>query len=600
MRPSLPGFAFLISAFTCAFIFAGGLLTAQEIGGEEAVESDSGDSFFSDPFSIDESSDTDELDLSLDMFSLEPVSENDEFSFDLDDVDSMFQDEMLEEAEIPEEGFSPESGLLVTEGITWGGRISGSINSEWSWNNLWTNSFDIIAPGSQTLSPSVSSSLFFDARPNDDFRGFGKLMIFTESGDGLDFAGTINNAALTGDLPEGWTREEDDNGDTVIRDADGVVVFTVSEEDPEEEEEPQTGTAPALSIDVLELFFDFNYDERVFFRFGKHTIKWGVGYFWSPADVLNLSVIDAEDPTADREGPVSLKAHLPFDLNNLYLYVITNSDIKPLETALAPKLEMVYGNTEYSIAGYYQRALSPRGIFTFTSSIRDLDLFGEGVVTYGSDRIFVRESRKSIENFPDPPEDLNIVLDTFEIGSALLFSGTIGLRYLKDIDQRNMARNPGSIAVIGQYFYNGEGYTSSRLLKPAIFLQQNPEYNGLAKDAAEQPESYIAPPNLTFGDITPWGQHYGALTLNWSNIFNSDVSVSLLGLGNLSDLSFIISPTLSFKLLDTFNVSLGMRMTYGDDGDEFTNQAALIGQAGDTSGATLSFSLGVSLGGGSF
>lgn len=560
-------------------VFAAAFLPAQDEGAPESPDASAGD-FFADPFAVS--------------------GEEENATDNPDDFDSLFEGEMLDFAEQTGDGVSPEEELLSAEGpaVTWGGRISGSLAAELTWGNLWTDELDPRDPDDQTLTPSVTSDLFFDARPDPDFRAFGKLRISTDTGTG-GLAETVNTAALTADLPEGWTREETPEGDTIIRDTDGEEVFTVTAED-EEDEEPQTGTPPGISIDVVELFSDFNFDKRFFFRFGKHTIKWGVGYFWSPADVLNLTAIDVEDPTAEREGPVSLKAHYPFGLNNLYLYLITNAQAKPLEVAVAPKFEFVIGTTEISLAAYYQQALAPRGVVTLSSSIGDVDFFGEGVVTLGSDRVFVRESRRPVSSFEDPPEELEVVLDTYVVDSIPFFSATAGARYLKELEQGELKRAPGSLAVVGQYYYNGEGYPDSRLLKPAAFLQQNPEYNGLALPEEAQSEEYESPPDLSFGDLSSWGRHYAALTAAWNNIFESDVSISLFNLTNLNDLSGIISPSVSFTFIDVFTVSAGVRMTYGNKNDEYTNPASLFGLAGDSDGATAAFTLSVSMGRGSF
>ncbi len=513
------------------------------------------------------------------------------------DFDSMFEEDMLEVAEEDEDQPAPEEDLLSSEGVRWGGRIRGNVSADWSWDQLWTPDFDALDPADESLSPSVAADLFFDARPDPQFRAFGKLKITSSSDGGGNLQSTIDDAALTGDLPEGWTREEEEDGDTVIRDENDEIVYTVEGEENGEDEEPQTGSAPSVDIEVFELFSDFNFDERVFFRFGKHTIKWGVGYFFSPADVLNLSAIDPEEPTQDREGPVSLKMQYPFSINNLYFFLITNTGAAPLEAAVAPKLELVAGSTEIAFAGYYQQALAPRIITMFSSAFDDFDLFGEGVVSLGSDRVFVRESQKSPDDFEDPPEGLQTVLDTYTVDWLPLFSGTIGARYIKEFEN-----DAGSLALVGQYFYNGAGYADSSLLEPAAFLLTNPGYNGLAiVDENEQPEDYEAPPTLAAGDLQNWGRHYVAVSAGWSNIADSDIGFSVFAISNLNDLSGIVTPSLSLSLLDnTFSVGINGRLTFGDPGDEFTNPAALFGGNDEEGAPTFGLTVSVSMGGGSF
>ena len=551
------------------------------VSDEEDPSGDSEDAFggpFGDPFDV-----SDEEDPSGD--SEDPFG----------DLDSLFQGDMIEVPEPTDDEAAPEKDLLVDAGISWGGRVSGSVSSEWNWDNIGTESFDPLDAGTESLSPSVSADLFFDARPDADFRAFGKLKIVSDTSGGADLTGTVNDIALTGDLPAGWSREEEDNGDTTIRDQNGDVVFTVA--DSEESSEPATGTAPALSLSVFELFSDFNFQELLFFRFGKHTIKWGVGYFWSPADVVNLSAIDTEDPTADREGPLSLKAQLPFDIHNAYLYAITNIDAKPLEIAIAPRVEFVIGSTEFGLAAYYQQALAPRGIITALSSIGDIDFFGEAVLSLGSDRVFIRQSRKEVEDFEDPPEELTTVLDTFTVDGYPFFSSTLGFRYLEELEEK-----AGNLALIGQYFFNGEGYEDSTLLEPAYFLLQNTAYNGLIiADANAQSQGYEDPPALAISDLLNFGRHYGAITVSWNDIFDSGLGFSIFALANLTDLSGIITPALSFDVLDVFNVGISARITFGDEGDEYTNIASLLGNSeNEDLGSTLALSLSVSLGGGSF
>ena len=133
---------------------------------------------------------------------------------------------------------------------------------------------------------------------------------------------------------------------------------------------------------VRELFADFQWKDWAFFRVGKHTIQWGVGYFFSPADVLNLVSIDPMDPTAEREGPISLKTHVPFGQNNAYLYVIANDITHPAEIAVAPKVEVVLGGYELGAGGFVQKDLPAGLMLTATGPLGKLDLFGEAVLQY--------------------------------------------------------------------------------------------------------------------------------------------------------------------------------------------------------------------------
>lgn len=533
---------------------------------------------------------------------------------DEDDFEDMFDEDMVEELDPEKQDSAPQDELLVREGVTWGGSFSGALDADWTWNTVATPDFEFTDPEEEILYPRVLSNLFFDARPETNFRVFGKLklQVSEDGGDagitGLESIGI--GAVDDSTLPEGWTSEENEEGDTEIRNEEGTLLATVpadgdgtaggpgdgeSDGEEEEEEEPQTGAPPALELNVFELFSDFSWKDKLFFRFGKHTIKWGTGYFWSPADVLNLTAIDAEDPTADREGPVSLKIHYPFGYHNAYMYFIANADAKPFEIALAPKAEFVIGTTEIGVGGYYQQALAPRFITTVSTSVADFDIFGEGVMSYGSDRVFIRKSRDQSAAEADDEDNFEVVLDTYELETRPVFQVTAGARYLKSFSEER-----GSIALIGQYWFNGEGYQDNDLLEAGYYLALNPNTNGLLiQDEEEQPEGYEDPPALTFNDLLNFGRHYAALTVNWE-IFTTNINFTVLALANLQDWSGLFVPAVSWKLFDYCTIACNARFTFGDPGDEYTNPQALFPGNDDMPGSTLTIGVSISLGSGQF
>ncbi len=519
-----------------------------------------------------------EDDIFEDPFRIEEEQEDEEGeALDPDDFDSFFLDEeMIDVADESLMSESPQDDLLRTEGVRWGGRVRGSISSDWTWSDVWTPDFVLHEPDTNTLTPSLAADLFFDARPRTDFRAYGKLRIETTTQASPDFAITAD--ALTGvTLPDGLTAEEDEDGNIVVRDESGTVLFTIEAEDLEQTDAPATGAPPALDISVFELFSDYTWREALFFRFGRHTIKWGTGYFFSPADVLNLTAIDAEDPTADRLGPVSLRALYPFGLTgNAYLYLITNAGAGVLDVAVAPKVEFAVGRGEVGLGAYYQRALAPRLIALSTASIDDVDLFAEAVVVWGSDRVFVSAAN-------DGHEDL--VLRTYEVDDRAFLQTTVGARYLHEWE------SGVSMAVIGQYFYNGEGYDGSvpGLLPAAAELLLNPTLNADYRAPNDRPEAYEAPPTLGFTDLTNWGRHYGAITASVSDLFAQGLSLSVLGLANISDRSGVLIPAIRYQFLEAFSLGLSARFTFGPEDGEFTDPSALFlgGAATPTFGLTL-------------
>lgn len=596
---------------------ANGLLEDPLIGDQPFEDSLFDDPLFSDPFSVETGESDGADDIFSDPFGIvedpEAIGEEqmtlDSDFIDIEDLDSLFAvDEMIDEgSEDSFAGGSPLTDLLITEGVRWGGRIRGSVSADFGWDDVWTSEFGMTDPTSESLSPLIGANLYFDARPTAEFRAFGKLKIDTTTDGGFDItglalaAGTLDSTAL----PEGWTTEANEDGDTEIRDGAGTLITTIPAADgttgDEGDAQPAgdpgiVGTPPGLELLVLELFADYVWQDQLFFRFGKHTIKWGTGYFFSPADVLNLTAVDAEDPTADREGPISLRVQYPFGLTgNAYLYTIVNSEAAPLDVAIAPKVEFAVGSGELAFGGYYQRTLAPRLIGLYSASIGEFDIFGEGVLLYGSDRVFVRPSRDQSAADADPEDDLHLVLDTYKVGDALFAQATAGFRYLKELEDKL------SVAIIGQYFFNGVGYPNDipALMPAAARLLANTGENGLIiEDAAAQPEGYEDPPELAFGDVTNWGRHYLGLTLAFSSILDTDLGVTAFGLVNMSDWSGIVTPAVSYGFLDKFLVSLSVRFTFGGESGELTDPGSLL--SAEPAEPTFGLTVSLSMPGGSF
>jgi hypothetical protein len=246
------------------------------------------------------------------------------------DIDALFGDETVVSQE-PGDGpkIDPLSSLTKTERVRIGGQFSGSLSSAFTWDNLWDGSSNIFNPESRAVSLGLGATLFFDARPKDDFRVYG--------------------SAKTS-----WP-----------------LTRTVS-------------TVSVPNIQIFELFSDFSLNDRIFFRFGKSTVKWGVGYFWSPADVINLEQINIFDAESQREGPVNFRVHLPLlgTQNNFYFYtILDSSDIKFETSALAAKAEFLIGSYELGIGGYYRYDTAERAMLTLTGPLGDVDVFGEAMVS---------------------------------------------------------------------------------------------------------------------------------------------------------------------------------------------------------------------------
>ncbi len=395
--------------------------------------------------------------------------------------------------EVGEEDLTPslEDTLLTNEGVEIGGEYTFKVNPSWRWN---TANMDY----DEELDIELETSLFFDARPDEDFRVFGKVK--------------------------------------------GAYPFTEDR------------------IVVTELFSDFNLNDRVFFRGGKHLVSWGVGYFFSPADIINPAPINPRDPEAEREGPLSLKTNVPLGVHNIYLYKIVDDVDEPAGISLAPKVELVLGNSEIGAGAFLKHEGPQAGMITLTTSSGNFDIFGEGSLSYGAPKRFVREVDISLEH--------TLGLEVVDRDDDIFLSGALGFRYSNQDDLGYF-----NITLIGQYMYYGYGYEDPDILK----------------DNSQGVAFFLSQDELCLDDLAFPGRHYAASSINWDSLFDSDFSIKLFWMGNLSDGSGQVKPTITLKRSDELKFSLGVPVTYGEEGNEFT-----------PGGSMLALSFEVSFGSGSF
>jgi len=434
------------------------------------------------------------------------------------DLDSLFGEELVEiEAAAPVNS-DPVSAALTSESVRIGGSYSGSLASKVDWNN----GSEIFDPSAISISPAVKATLYFDGRPKEDFRVFGSVKTgWPFSTRKILVPGTVyledNNPFLDGDQP-------------------GNSIFNDSINSP--------------SISVFELFSDISLDDKVFIRFGKSTVKWGVGYFWSPADVINLTGIDVLDTSAQREGPVNIRIHLPIagTQNNFYLYTVLDENNVDFDTtALAGKAEFLIGMYELGLGAHYRYDTAERGMITLTGPLGDFDVFGEAIVSRGSSKAFATGIDTTAPFIHTRSSD--------EVRGTFFFSASTGFRY---------SNSNSNFSLLGQYYYNGEGYLKTE--KDALINQGElaiTTLNSIDTTSAGGLKGRLA--GLIYGS----GRHYAAMSLSKSKLFSDDFSTSMTIVANLSDLSGFIQPSFNYAVHDNLSLNLSSNFVFGASDSEY-------------------------------
>lgn len=212
------------------------------------------------------------------------------------------------------------------------------------------------------LTPQAEALLTVDARPSQTLR------MYTKFGFAYPFSTTAVSTAKTTSNINPFTN-------------DPIYTTTVN-----------TNVSDYLVL--KELFTDFSAADRVFFRFGKHTVTWGTGLFFSPvSDMINTSSIDPENTDAQVDGSLNLRTQITFpgSQNCLWFYVIPSTNFTSgtttlaKETAVAGKADLVFGGWELGIGGLWKYHDSPKAMITASGSLfGKVSVFGEAVYQYGT------------------------------------------------------------------------------------------------------------------------------------------------------------------------------------------------------------------------
>ena len=391
-----------------------------------------------------------------------------------DDPDQLFQGAGVTEA--PSSGadtVAAQKSLLKTKDVTLGGRLYSDLTSLAVWPEAYPKAGDPAGSVSQLI-PNLQSDLWFDARPETDFRVFGKFKLASP------FTPTTPAASA---IPAAYA--------------------------------PSPVSPTGANVSVFELYTDINWDQKLFLRAGQQVAHWGVGYFFSPADVLSRQRINPLDPQRERQGPLAVKASVPFGgVNTAQLYLLTdpslaeNCVLRPDDVAVAPKVEFVTGDWEWGVGGYLQKNQGSKALVTASGSIAGkLGVYGEAVV----------QKRTGT-------------------GTSDLLS-TVGLNYIDSGDH---------VALNAQYYFNGPGSDSLTAERGALAA--------LPASASDQNQM---------------GRHYLGASAAWTDIRASNIDLGVFYEGNLSDGSGVIGPSAAYSPFTRFTVSLTPYFAYGEKDSEF-------------------------------
>ena len=298
-------------------------------------------------------------------------------------------------------------------------------------------------------------------------------------------------------------------------------------------------TETGLSVSLREMFADITVFDTVFLRAGKQAINWGVGLFFSPANLINIERIDPENTNEELAGPVSLKGQLPIGTtSNLTSYVLMEDLEDERNFAAAARYEFLFRRSEITTGLIYQVNGPWAAMATITGAIKDVTVFAE-IVTQGNiARMFIVE------------DDAGGYLTSTSDG--LFASGTAGGRFSYNTEDDRF-----NINAAAQYLFNGLGYDN-----PRLFSEDPSALSFLL--------GQVALGNMSPSDLLDRGHHNAALSLSSRDIGGTDVTPSFFWLSNLSDGSGLITAGLAYSGIEFITVNLDYRNFYGPTGAEYS------------------------------
>jgi len=434
-----------------------------------------------------------------------------------------------------------------TSGAQWG----GTVKSDATWQPSWLRGYpgESSASWTDSLAYDLTTTAFLDARPDKDFRF--RLSLKT----GYPFT-----------------------SDTPVLNSAGTAT---------------TDTVATPNIKVWELFTDVTINDVLFLRFGKQSASWGVSYFYSPADVISLTAKDVTDPTAQREGPVALKATVPFPNQkaNVTAFVLARDSYfggdSPSIAGLGYALQgdILVGEAQLSLGGFYQKDNAPKGVATLNTGLDfldlpvhgDLNLFSEAMFSYGSD--VLKGSGTSVGTLGP------VYSSVTPWEKTVYYTGTVGVSY---------SNSEFNTTLRVEYLYNPFGSSD--------------------KDAAGRAyDTYVASLSSTFSgsntsdrdydssDAATPGIHNLTAQVDCTKIGGSELEFSTLWQQNLSDGSGWFKPLFTIYPWDQLGFNWGLQLVYGDNSTQFPLQFQSYDKNGNSLGTQrVSLIVGVTFGTGKY
>jgi hypothetical protein len=374
------------------------------------------------------------------------------------------------------------------------------------------------------LSYLLTGDFLLDARLRKGFRAFADLNI-GYSNVGMPISHTFNLLNPVVGPVYLFPTYTTPSGDVAIIPSGSILIVTEDQN---------------LLIGVKELFIDFNIANAVYFRVGKQVLQWGTGYLWNPTDMINIEKKSFLNLTALRQGQFGLRADFAFDRAfHLFTYVQFEGASDFSQMAVAGKAEFLLGSVETSLSAWWKGGKIP--VFGWDISAPlfwDIDFHAEAAVSWG-----------------DNLDKMHTDGTAYQIRDQLVARASAGFSrsFTVDNDENGVVFNT-------EFYYNSSGYDENMFEALSSANLQKFLMNG-------------------YYDSGDYGKFYGMVALTINKFLANQLTFTLSGIGNFSDLSFIAVGDFSYAPVYDFTIDFKILAYIGLNYREYTMYYALNGTA---------------------
>ncbi len=292
-----------------------------------------------------------------------------------------------------------------------------------------------------------------------------------------------------------------------------------------------------LAIGIKELFVDFNIANAVYFRIGKQVLQWGTGYLWNPTDMINVEKKSFLNLTALRQGNFGLRLDIAFARAfHLFTYVEFEGAQDFSQMAVAGKAEFLIGQVETSLSAWWRGGKIP--VFGWDISAPlfwSIDFHAEAALSWG-----------------DNLDKMDTAGNVYQIRDQLVARVSAGLSrsFAVDNDDNRVIFNT-------EFYYNSSGYDNNMfdVLSPTQLI------------------TFLS----GYYDPNDYGKFYGMVALTINKFLANQLTFTVSGIGNFSDLSFIAVGDFAYVPVYNFTIDFKILAYIGLNNREYTMSPTISG-----------------------